>query len=168
MKSDVQPLLATAPTVSQHFNLTNSPSASPLLGLLTLSVGPSPDSASHTFSASTSISTSISDPKMDLILGLLSSASSGKGFDSLTFSVVENTTNQLQLQTFTSLASANAYFTDHPFDFGPSTALQSLQLTLTATISGNDSYTPTLLVGETSTVPEAASLVLVPIACASP
>jgi hypothetical protein len=61
-------------------------------------------------------------------------------------------------------AVAQAYFTDHPTDFGPLPDLQSLTIMLTGSITGNESFTPTLLFG---TVPEPGSLMLFSIACAA-
>ena len=50
-------------------------------------------------------------------LGLLNMTAWGGGFDSLTFKVTSGSSTLLN-QTFTSLATAQVYFTDHPIDLG--------------------------------------------------
>ena len=53
----------------------------------------------------------------NLNLGLLSMTSYGGGFDSLKFTVTSGSTVLLQ-DSFTSLASAQTFFTDHPVNLG--------------------------------------------------
>src|SRR5207237_2699207 len=51
----------------------------------------------------------------DLLLGLYHPVTTGAGFKSLTFYVFENNAHVVT-QTFTTVAAANAFFTDNPLD----------------------------------------------------
>jgi hypothetical protein len=53
-----------------------------------------------------------------LLVGLFNPVFDGPSFDSLSFRILEGE-NVLDQQTFTSQSAAQAYFTDHVFDFGP-------------------------------------------------
>ena len=84
-----------------------------------------------------------------LILGLLAPQSTGNGFNSLAFTATKNTSTVLQSVNFTSIASANTYFTDDPIDLGSISGLTSIkfQLNVTTTAPG-DSYDVSLIFGD--------------------
>ena len=146
--------LASDPLVNRDFDLTYSSKVpgptSFVLGLITLGGGSDGDGLQHTWTTSTTVDFGSSGlDGQHLILGLLNPTSTGDGFDSLTFTMMENTSTLLQQETFTSLAEANAYFTDDPIDLGAISDLQSVEFSMSVTTTNpGDSYYASLIYGQ--------------------
>jgi hypothetical protein len=101
----------------------------------------------------------------DVLIGLLSGIpSSGHGFDSLSFTILENG-GIVDQQIFPSPAAANAYFTDHLINLGAPAVggdgSMDLEFDMSMNMSGSgDGYLANLVVG---TVPEPGSVAMLGI-----
>jgi hypothetical protein len=150
--SDSLSALSAAPRVHHDFNIAGegTGSLSAVLGLVALGGGSDGDDIQHAWTASTTMTLSVTTlSQQHLILGLLNPQSTGNGFDSLTFTVTKNTTTVLQSVTFTSLANANAYFTNDAIDLGSVTGLTSIKFQLSETTTApTDSYDASLIFGD--------------------
>jgi hypothetical protein len=112
---------------------TNAFAGSSVIGVGTMSgaysSGTSGAARISTSTLNFSLDLSTFSPASDLIMGLDNPQATGSGFTSLEFSVREQNTAVLD-KTFTTLASANSYFADHPMDLGAIRA-RGTPLTLT-------------------------------------
>jgi len=102
-------------------------------------------------------------------LGLVDKISTGASFSQLILSVTENNTTTLLSQTFTSLAVANNYFTDHLLDLGAWKGhlqvgqLLDLKVSLSLTLAGAGGYGFDFVFGDPPpppSVPEPGTLAL--------
>jgi hypothetical protein len=144
--------MSNSPNVQRDFNVGQpgaiGPPSAPL-GLVTLSGGSSPDGAKHTFSVSATAD--FVARSNDLFVGFLSPTSSGKGFDTLTFTITANDSTVLQRVTFNSMVVADAYFTDDSIDLGPSGTIQSLAFSFVLTSTApTDSYAVNFIYGNST------------------
>jgi hypothetical protein len=86
--------------------------------------------------------------------------------------VTENSTDVLQDVTFTSLAQANAYFTDNPIDLGSDSGLATLEFDLSLTTTGvSHAYQASMIYGDATAnsnlVPEPCGAVLMGLPAAA-
>jgi hypothetical protein len=162
--------LASAPLVNNDFDTDPFDGApgpeSTVLGLVTLGGGSDGDGLQHTWSTSTTFTSPDPLNQQHLILGLLDPTSTGNGFDSLTFTMTENSDVVLQQETFITLAAADAYFTDNPIDLGPTANVLSIEFSMSVTTtSPGDSFYASLVYGEATVnsnyVPEPSSTTFV-------
>jgi hypothetical protein len=151
--SDAKAALSNSPNVQKDFDLGDAGVEGPTstaLGLITLGGGSNPDGSQHIYTSSTIVNFSLATaPTQHLILGLLSPSSGGNGFDSLMFTVKENSSLVLQDVTFHTLGDANTYFTDTAIDLGSSSNLQTIEFDLSVTTtSPSDYYDASLIYGD--------------------
>ena len=86
-------------------------------------------------------------------MGLIGAQSFGSGFTSLNFNVVENGVTIVPTQTFTTLAAANSYFTNHALNLGAFTSGPGQVLDFNfdvATNAPNSGFGAEFLLGSTS------------------
>ena len=139
-------------------NFAFGTSDSTALGLYTMGV-PTNVSGNNTWTDTATINLNASSlPDQDLKLGLIDSSTSGSG--TLTFTLTNTNTNTPILsQTFTSLASADAFFSDQVMDLGKlgsflnTSGTLDLSFALSLTGATNASLVTDFVLGD-SAVPE--------------
>jgi hypothetical protein len=157
LDADVVARLASNPKVHEHLNVAGEGGgpASTVLGLLTLrgsrpsaAAGSSADGTTHATGAESVRLDPLPNRAQHLFVGLLDPTAQGGGFDTLNFQVTREGAAVID-QSFTDLASALAWFDDHPLDLGATGAgVQGpLDLTFRLTMTGGagEGFTADLL-----------------------
>jgi hypothetical protein len=93
-------------------------------------------------------------PLHDLIIGFYSGTAAGAGFTSMTLDVNVNGTDHVN--TFTTVAAANAFFQNHAVDYGalgPLTPQLQLNISLSITESAAGGYVFGMLIGDPPPTP---------------
>ena len=91
----------------------------------------------------------------DLLVGLLDNSLTSQGFTSLEFSITEDGSTKID-QTFTTVAAAASYFSDHVLDLGTFVAEPALDLVFDFTFTTGSSpgrFGEDFLFGAASSVP---------------
>jgi hypothetical protein len=125
------------------------------------------NSSSRTFDSQVRFTLDTSGLSGDLLVGLLDHASFGHGFDSLTFSIVEQGVTVLST-AFGSLSAAEAFFDDRVLDLGSFTSGSTLDLSfnfeLVASSVGNGFGEDFVFGATPGAVPEPSTLSLFSLA----
>ena len=90
----------------------------------------------------------LNGPTQELIVGLVGNNSYLAGFNSLSFTVTVGGTTVEPIQTFTTLAAAQQFFTDNALDLGPADGGRPVVLTLTlVTSTAGNGFEESFLLG---------------------
>jgi hypothetical protein len=141
--ADISALQAGNPNNQAAFAGANTVCVAGLLGSLNL--------AGSAQTSTSELTIAFTGETQNITIGLLDPTSSGNGFDSLTFTIMEGSATLAQ-ETFDDLADADSYFTDNVLSFsGPAT---SVTLDLAETSSNqSDGFAVDVEAG-TESVPE--------------
>jgi hypothetical protein len=120
----------------------------------------------HVYSSSTQFNFTLAG-SANLMVGLLGQQSLGAGFDLLKF-VIDRNGSVVFSQTFSTLADAQGFFSDHALSLGSYAGLQELTLSAELTASGAGGFGFGYVVGTGSpvvAVPEPATWLLLLLGC---